>query len=64
MAKTHEWFGGQRVMTTDGVVCVVVAVNDNGQVIGLGPFDRTPRLVRPVYDAWGGEHDCSIANAA
>lgn len=61
---THEWHVGERVVTRDGTVAIVVARDGSGNVLGVGPRDSIPRVVRPVCDAWGGEMDAAYANAA
>lgn len=60
---TLQWLPGERVVTRDGTVATIV-LTVGGVVYGIGPRDATPRVVRPVCDAWGGEHDCAYANAA
>jgi hypothetical protein len=58
-----NWQPGQRVITRDGVVAVVTH-RTGALVWGIGPRDSAPRPIRPVGDAWGGEHDCEVCNAA
>ena len=58
-----DWQPGQRVITRDGAVATVTHTQ-RGIVFGIGPRDRTPRVIRPVTDAWGGESDCQLMNAA
>lgn len=58
-----DWQPGQRVITRDGVVAVVT--HKTGTTVwGIGPRDHAPRVIRPVADAWGGESDVSLCNAA
>lgn len=58
------WHPGERVVTRDGGQAVVIGHDAMGNVIGVGTFDRVPRVIRPVCDSWGGEHDCAMVNAA
>lgn len=56
-----QWYPGQRVVTREGQCAVVIGLDPNGNVIGLQPFDPIPRVVRPICDAWGGEHDVTLS---
>lgn len=58
------WHIGERVVTREGRVVTVVAIDREGRVFAIGPGDRVPRLVRPVTDAFGGEHDAALGMAA
>jgi hypothetical protein len=64
MAHSNDWFPGERVITRDGLTVVVIGRDVFGNVVALGPRDSIPRVVRPVCDAWGGEHDCELRNVA
>lgn len=57
-------YPGARVMDTTGEVVVVDMVRADGVVLGRGAWDRMPRVVRVVGDAWGGESDQTIGLAA
>lgn len=59
-----DWHIGQRVITRSGTIATIVTCDPNGNVYAIGPCDRVPVVVRPVCDAWGGEHDCALRNAA
>jgi hypothetical protein len=61
---SNVWLPGERIVTRDGTTAVVVAIDPRGNVLALEPFASIPRVVRPVCDAWGGEHDCELRNAA
>lgn len=61
---TVIWMPGQRVITRDGTQAVVIGHDAQGNVIGLSPFRSVPSIIRPVGDAWGGEADCELRNAA
>ena len=51
---------GSRVIDATGEPVTIVAVRPDGVPLGIGPFDRAPRLVRVRTDAFGGEHDQAI----
>lgn len=55
-------FPGQKVITTAGNV-VIVAFMHCGQVYAFGR-NGLPEAVKVVNDAWGGEHDQAVMNAA
>lgn len=58
-------FPGQRIITTKGTVRTVAYVSRHGVVYA---FPMRPNgdyeAVTPRYEAWGGEHDPEIRNAA
>lgn len=55
-------FPGQRVVLASGEVATVAFVN-YGQVYVFGR-NGLPMLAKPVGDAWGGEADQEVNNAA
>lgn len=55
-------FPGQRVITTGGEIATVAFVN-HGQVYVFGA-NGLPKVVDIVGEAWGGEHDMHVMNAA
>lgn len=61
---TSSWFPNQRVITRDGTIAVVAFVTSRGDVFGWTQGRATPVLIFPLNDAWGGEHDCELCNAA
>lgn len=59
MTQTFTFLPGARVMTRDGTVATVTHEQD-GVLYGIAHGDRVPRPIRPVCDAFGGEHDSAI----
>lgn len=55
------FYAGQRVITSHGTI-VVVAFVRKGEVWAFTAHGLQPVIVRG--DAWGGEHDLSLCNAA
>lgn len=55
-------FPGSKVLATDGKVHTVAFVNC-GQVYGFG-LNGLPEPITVVCDAWGGENDQELMNAA
>lgn len=62
MTQTFTFLPGARVVTRDGIV-VTVTHEQDGVLYGVGPRDVMPRPIRPVCDAFGGEHDATIGLA-
>lgn len=58
LSRRATWcVSGSHVMDATGEVVVIDMVHEDGTVLGRGAWDRLPRVVRVVGDAWGGEHD-------
>lgn len=58
-------FPGQKIITTQGTVRIVAYISRYGVVHAYpirpnGAFE----VVKPRYEAWGGEHDPDMRNAA
>lgn len=58
------WHSGQRVVTRAGDVVTIAYIRPDGSVMGWRAGYAVPVLVRPVSDAFGGEHDAALMNAA
>lgn len=56
-----KYFTGQRVITTHGTVRTIAFI-EGERIFAYGP--RGLERITPRYEAWGGEHDPEVRNAA
>lgn len=57
-----NFFPGQRVITTHGTVRVIAFI-EGEKVFAFSPRGGIERVI-PKTEAWGGEHDVDVRNAA
>lgn len=58
-----SYHSGQKVITTKGMVRTVAFVSNHNIVYAWSPNGGFEAVV-PRYEAWGGEHDVEVRNAA